>query len=61
MFYYPNRVRAQKIQKVLENLYLGVDGEYHYGDDAWKYVKEYTKVDLKSLLEQIATERANGN
>lgn len=60
MFYYPNRTQAQRIQKTLETLYAGAGGEYHYGDDAWDYVREYTHVDLKGLLETIAAERANG-
>ena len=34
MFYYPNRAQAQRIQKTLESLYVGADGEYHCGDDA---------------------------
>ena len=57
MFYYPNRAQAQKIQKTLETLYAGVDGEYHYGDDAWEYVKKYTGIDLIGVLQQIADER----
>lgn len=34
MFYYPNRLQAIKIQKTLQTLYVGVNGEYHYGHDA---------------------------
>jgi len=56
MFYYPNRTQAQRIQKTLETLYAGAGGEYHYGDDAWNYVKQYTDVDLKEILENIARE-----
>jgi hypothetical protein len=58
MFYYPNRAQAMKIQKTLETLYEGVNGEYHFGDGAWEYVKERTGVDLKAILEQIAEARA---
>ncbi len=61
MFYYPLRAQAQRIQKTLETLYAGADGEYHYGDDAWNYIRQYTGVDLKEILETIATERANGD
>ena len=57
MFYYPNRAQAQRIQRTLETLYAGVDGEYHYGDDAWQYIKSYTEHDLKGILEQIADEK----
>ena len=56
MFYYPNRAQAIKIQNTLETLYNGIDGEYYYGDSAWEYVKDKTKVDLKQILEDIAKE-----
>lgn len=54
MFYYPNRAQAQKIQKTLETLYAGVEGEYHYGDEAWQYIAEYTGVNLLGILKRIA-------
>ena len=57
MFYYPNREQAKRIQRTLETLYAGVGGEYHYGDDAWNYISEYTDVDLLRILEEIADER----
>ena len=60
MFYYPNRKQAQRIQKTLETLYTGVGGEYYYGDGAWNYVQEYTKVNLKEILEKIAAESSRG-
>ena len=60
MFYYPNRAQAQRIQKTLESLYVGADGEYHCGDDAWDYIQKYTEVDFKRILETIATERTDG-
>lgn len=56
MFYYPNRLQAIRIQQTLETLYAGVKGEYHYGNGAWEYVKDYTGVDLKNILEAIAGE-----
>jgi outer membrane protease len=56
MFYYPNRAQAIRIQQTLETLYAGVHGEYHYGDAAWNYVKHYTDVDLKAVLQSIAAE-----
>ncbi len=58
MFYYPNREQAQKIQQTLETLYKGVGGEYHYGDNAWKYIKDYTGVDLLAILHTIAAARS---
>ena len=60
MFYYPNRDQAIKIQQALETLYKGLDGEYHYGDAAWDYVKKMTDVDLKGILEELAKERVGG-
>jgi len=61
MFYYPLRTQAQRIQKTLETLYAGVEGEYHYGDGAWDYVQNYTGVDLKGILQTIASERTSGS
>ena len=61
MFYYPNRRQAQRIQQTLETLYVGVGGEYHYGENAWQYVHEYTGVDLKRILETIADDRAGND
>ena len=61
MFYYPNRTQAQRIQKTLETLYAGAEGEYHYGDNAWQYVHDYTGIDLKKILQTIASERTNGS
>jgi ApaLI-like restriction endonuclease. len=56
MFFYPNRSQAIRIQKTLETLYHGVGGYYYYGDFAWKYIKDYTGIDLRSILEQISNE-----
>lgn len=58
MFYYPNREQAIKVQKTLETLYCGINGEYYHGDAAWQYVRERTGVDLKKILEEIAKQRA---
>lgn len=57
MFYYPNRGQAINIQKTLETLYHGLNGDYFYGDAAWKYVTDMTKIDLKAILSEIADER----
>lgn len=56
MFYYPNRSQAIRVQQTLATLYAGIRGEYYYGDAAWEYVKNYTDVDLKNILETIAQE-----
>ncbi|CAK7045578.1 MAG: hypothetical protein PEPC_01943 [Peptostreptococcus russellii] len=57
MFYYPQRSQAIKIQETLKTLYHGVGGEYYAGDRAWIFVKNYTGIDLKQILEEIANER----
>jgi hypothetical protein len=57
MFYYPNREQAIKIQKALESLCKGVQGEYHYADAAWAYVNRRTSIDLLGILKDLAEER----
>ena len=57
MFYYPQRKQAKKIQKILATYYTGVGGQYYGGDDAWKFVKEYTGYDLLQILTDIADKK----
>ena len=57
MFYYPQREQAIKIQETLKTIYDGVSGEYHAGDEAWEYIKNYTGYELKSILTEIAERR----
>ena len=61
MFYYPNRTQAMRIQQTLESLYKSVEGEYHYADAAWDYVKDRTGVDLLGILKDLAAERTKQN
>jgi hypothetical protein len=63
MFYYPQRGQAIRIQQTLKTLYAGVEGEYYGGDEAWVFLHQYSGVDLKSILTEIASERTpeNGN
>ena len=61
MFYYPQREQAIKIQETLETLYRGIGGEYYYGDTAWKYIKDFTGIDLLEILENIAASRESEN
>lgn len=61
MFYYPQRSQAKKIQETLKTLYAGVEGEYYAGDDAWGYLLQYTGVNLKEILTEIANERTPEN
>lgn len=48
---------AFRIQQTLESLYKSVNGEYHYADTAWAYVKRRTDVDLLGILKELAAER----
>ena len=57
MFFYPNRTQAIRVQETLQTLYAGVNGRYHYGDQAWKYIHRRTKINLKAILEELAEER----
>lgn len=59
MFFYPNREQAKKIQETLKTLYLGVNGEYYSGDEAWSFIKKYTNINLKEILEEIANNVKN--
>jgi hypothetical protein len=61
MFYYPNRDQAIRIQQTLQTLYEGLDGEYHFGNAAWQFVKERTGVDLFTILEELAKENTERN
>jgi len=56
MFYYPNRTQAIRIQESLQTMYKGMDGKYFFGNAAWNFIKEKTKVDLKGILSEIAEE-----
>jgi len=56
MFYYPNRTQAMRIQDTLKTLYIGSQGEYYCGDEAWEFVKNKTDIDLKGILESLANE-----
>lgn len=57
MFFKPNRKLAKKIQKKLEEIYKSLDGSYYAGNEAFKYIKDTTGIDLKKILEEIAIER----
>jgi hypothetical protein len=54
MFYYPQREQAIRIQETLKTVYLGVEGVYYGGDAAWDFIKDYSGVDLKRILTDIA-------
>ncbi|MBW7874740.1 MAG: ApaLI family restriction endonuclease [Candidatus Cloacimonetes bacterium] len=61
MFYYPNRDQAIRIQKTLQTIYKGFDGEYHFGDAAWDFVRERTDINLLAILQQLAEEKTKNN
>ena len=58
MFYYPQRKQAVCIQKALKTLYAGIGGEYYDREDAWHFLCDYSGIDLKSILLNIANRRA---
>jgi len=58
MFYYPNRKQAMRIQETLKTLYAGLNGEYYAGDDSWDFVRKYTGIELKSILENLADKKS---
>lgn len=53
MFFEPNRDQAIKIQEKLKRLYQDIGGEYYAGEEAWKYLKNETGIDLKNMLERF--------
>jgi hypothetical protein len=59
MFYYPNRDQAIRIQDTLKTVYDGVGGEYYAGEDAWRYIRKRTGVDLKAILTEIVESNKN--
>lgn len=59
MFYYPNREQSKRVQTALQALYKGEGGEYYFGDNAWKYIRNNTGVDLLNILEEIAIENTS--
>lgn len=60
MFYEPNRGQAKKIQLKLATTYLAEGGEYHSGDGAWKWIKDFTGTDLLAILEKMESEAEEG-
>ncbi len=57
MFYFPNRIQAIKIQETLKTIYKGVNGEYHFGENAWSFVKNVTGINLLGVLTDIANKK----
>ena len=57
MFYFPNRTQAIKIQETLKTMSKGINGEYHFGETAWDFVKNKTNVDLLEILKHIANKK----
>ena len=36
-----------------KKLYENIGGEYYSGEDAWRYLKKETGIDLKKLFEKL--------
>lgn len=58
MFYYPNRQQAIRVQDNLHKFYDNNNGQFYAEETAWEFMKEYTGVDLKKLLMEIANEQS---
>lgn len=56
VFYSPGSQQHQRHYDILRTIYAGVQGEFYLGEDAWKFVKNYTGTDLKALLAGLRTE-----
>lgn len=56
MFYYPNRIQAIRVQDNLKKFYDNNNGYFYAEEDAWNFIKDYTGVDLKEMLIEIANE-----
>lgn len=50
MFFMPQREQAVKIQNKITKLYRE-DGEAYIGNDAFEYVKTYSNIDIKDILQ----------
>ncbi|WP_275040934.1 ApaLI family restriction endonuclease [Prochlorococcus sp. MIT 0603] len=48
--------RDLKNQDMLKTLYEGVNGKYYAREDAWSYIKNEIKIDLKKIIKNIASE-----
>lgn len=57
MFYEPQRTQAKKIQCQLQSVYEKLGGQYYSGERAWKYIENYTGVNLYEILNGIITTR----
>jgi hypothetical protein len=55
MFFKPQRGQAQKIQDRLEKIYKVQGGKYYSGLGAFNHIKKRTGVDLKKILQEIAS------
>ncbi len=53
MFFEPNREQSMRIQDRLKRMYEDIGGEYYSGEEAWKYLKKKTGIDLKRLFEGL--------
>lgn len=57
MFFYPNRQSAIRVQDRLREFYEENGGHFYSEESAWDFIHEYTGVDLKAMLIEIAEEQ----
>jgi hypothetical protein len=43
--------------RIKDGFCISMRGQYYYGDSAWKYIRDFTGIDLHEMLEQIAESR----
>ena len=55
MFFSPMRDQSIKIQRKLHSIYENEGGKFYEAQDAWKFLEEYTEVDLYSIIKSIGT------
>ena len=57
MFFYPNRQSAIRVQDRLREFYEENGGQFYSEESAWDFIHQYTGVDLKAMLIEIAEEQ----
>ena len=58
MFFMPERQQAKKIQEKIISFYKDA-GEAYIGEDAFKYIKNYSGIDIKNIFEEFLKSNQN--